>query len=70
MKLCIHNKNLFRVSISNDELMKNGNLNKLFDFKDVVFNNKDNLQLLIKKKEKLLALVSRTTAYVYENDQK
>ena len=43
MELCIHNKNLFRISTPNDELIKNDKLNELFDFKNIAFNNEDNL---------------------------
>ena len=46
MELCIHNKNLFRISLSNDDLMKNENLNNMFDVSEVAFNNHDNLQSL------------------------
>ncbi len=43
MELCIHNRNLFKHPLLNDDLMKNQNLDKLFDFKKVAFNDQDNL---------------------------
>ena len=44
MELCIQNKNLFRVNTPNLELMKNENLNELFNFEQIAFSNGDNLQ--------------------------
>ena len=53
--------------MSNEDLIKYENINKMFDVMKTAFNKNDNLKTLNNKRKIVYTLIGNTTAYVYEN---